>query len=334
MKVLFIGGTGIISSACSELAISKGIDLYHLNRGQSSNVREISGVKTLIADIRNTEQTKELINDHFFDAVVDFISYTPEHVKANVNLFEGKTNQYIFISTASAYDIPNKLPVTEDSLLGNPYWEYSRNKIACEELLIESYKKTNFPYTIVRPSHTYDKTLLPLVGDYTVFDRMKRGLTVVIPGDGTSIWTLTNHRDFAVGLVGLLGNPKAVNEAFHITSDEWLTWNQIYSIFASELNIIPKFVHIPSDIIYQYDTDFGAGVISDKANSMIFDNSKIKRFVPDFNPQIKFVEGAKEIVKWYTENPGFREPNSGINALMDKMIADFEIFTSNIHSDL
>jgi len=334
MKVLFIGGTGIISSACSELAILKGIDLYHLNRGKSSQTREIKGVKTIISDIRDVDQTKDALKDYTFDVIVDFIAYNPEHIQNDILLFDGKAKQFIFISTASAYQEPEKLPVTEESPLGNPYWEYSRNKIACEELLINSNKKTGFPYTIVRPSHTYDKTLLPLIGDYTAFDRMRKGLPVVIPGDGTSIWTLTNHRDFAVGLVGLLGNPNAINEAFHITSDEWLTWNQIYSIFASELKIIPKFVHIPSDIVYRYNNDFGAGIIGDKSHSMIFDNSKIKRFVPDFNPQIKFAEGAKEIVKWYTENPGFREPNSGINSLMDKMIADFEIFTSNINSDL
>ena len=334
MKVLFIGGTGIISSACSELAISKGIDLYHLNRGQSSKIRNIEGVKTIVSDIRNVEQIQDALKDFTFDAVVQFIAYIPEQVLNDIKLFENKTKQYIFISSASAYETPEILPVIEESPMENQFWEYSRNKIACEQVLIESYQKTGFPYTIVRPSHTYDKTLIPLIGDYTDFYRMMNGLPVVIPGDGTSIWTLTNHKDFAVGLVGLLGNSKAVNEAFHITSDEWLTWNQIYQLFADELQVKPKFVHIPSNIIYQYDVDFGAGVISDKANSMIFDNSKIKRFVPDFNPQIKFAEGAKEIVKWHTENPGFREPNSGINALMDKMIADFEIFKSNIHSDL
>ncbi len=323
MKVLFIGGTGVLSSACSELAVSRGMDLYHLNRGLSANIRNVQGVKTIIADIRNVKETANALENYEFDVVVDFIAYEPEHILNDITLFSGKTSQYIFISSASAYEVPKVLPVTEETLLDNPYWEYSRKKIACEKALIEAGIKSNFPYTIIRPSHTYDKTKIPAVGGYTVLHRMLQGLPVILPGDGTSIWTLTWNKDFAVGLVGLFGNPKAIGEAFHITSDEWLTWNQIYSILATELDVTPDIFHIPSDIIAHYDAEIGAGLLGDKAHSMIFDNSKIKKFVPDFNPQVKFSEGAKEVIKWYKENTLQLPVDSHINEFMDKIIGDF-----------
>lgn len=324
MKVLFIGGTGVLSSACSELAVSRGMDLYHLNRGLSANIRNVQGAKTIIADIRNVKETAKALENCEFDVVVDFIAYEPEHIMNDIALFSGKTSQFIFISSASAYEVPKVLPVTEETPLDNPYWEYSRKKIACEKALIEAGVKSNFPYTIIRPSHTYDKTKIPAVGGYTVLHRMLQGLPVILPGDGTSIWTLTWHQDFAVGLVGLFGNPKAIGEAFHITSDEWLTWNQIYSILATELGVTPNIVHIPSDVIVRYDAEIGAGLLGDKAHSMIFDNSKIKKFVPDFNPQVKFSEGAKEVIKWYKENTLQLAVDSHINEFMDKIIGDFK----------
>lgn len=321
MKVLFIGGTGIISSACSEIAVSRGIDLYHLNRGISSDIRKIDGVKTLRADIRNLEESRKAISDHYFDAVVDWIAFEPLHIKNAIKLFTGTTAQYVFISSASAYQTPpEKLPVTEDTLLDNPYWEYSRNKIACEHTLREAYAKDAFPYTIVRPSHTYDKTLLPFEGGYTILHRMKQGLPVVVHGEGTSIWTLTHHTDFAPGLVGLLGKAEAINEAYHITSDEWLSWNTIYEIVAEELGVTPKLVHLPSDIIAGYDKEIGDSLLGDKMHSMIFDNSKIKKLVKDFNAKIPFKQGAGEIVQWYTENPDRQEVDLRLNELMDKMI--------------
>ena len=331
MKVLFIGGTGNISSASSELAISKGIDLYHLNRGISADIRNVKGMKTIFCDIRNFEETQRAIQDHTFDVVVDFIAYVPEHIRNDIRLFSGKTNQFIFISSASAYQTPpEKLPITEETPLDNPYWEYSRNKIACEDVLKEAYQKNGFPYTIIRPSHTYDKTIIPVVGGYTVLHRMLQGLPVILHGDGTSIWTLTHHTDFAVGLVGLLGKKEAINEAYHITSDEWLTWNGIYTILAKELNVTPHIVHIPSDVIIKYNQVIGDGLLGDKSHSMIFDNSKIKKLVPEFNPQIPFREGAKEIVKWYLENTGMKEPNEEINSFMDKIIRDYSQFVDNI----
>ena len=323
MKVLFIGGTGIISSACSELAISRGIDLYHLNRGKSTSIRKVEGIKTIIADIRNFDEAKQAIEGHHFDAVVDWIAFEPIHIINDIRLFSGRTNQFVFISSASAYQTPpEKLPVTEDTPLDNPFWEYSRNKIACESILKEEYMKSGFPSTIVRPSHTYDKTLIPVDGGYTVLQRMVQGKPVVVHGDGTSIWTLTHHRDFAVGLVGLLGKPEAIHEAFHITSDEWLSWNSIYAMLAKELGVVPHLIHIPSEIIAKYDPEIGAGLLGDKAHSMIFDNSKIRKLVPDFNPVIPFNQGVKEIVKWHLKNTMSQKPDERINNLMDKIIRD------------
>ena len=331
MKVLFIGGTGIISSACSKLAIERGIDLYHLNRGKSAEIRNISGIKTLISDIRNLEETRKAIENQSFDVVVDFIAYEPANIENDIQLFSGKTRQFIFISSASVYQTPPEtLPVTEETSLENPFWYYSRNKIACENMLRKAYAETGFPYTIVRPSHTYDKTKVPVMGGYTTLQRMMQDLPVVAFGDGTSIWTLTHNTDFAVGLIGLFGNSAAINEAFHITSNELLTWNSIYKILADELQVVPNLVYIPSEIIAQYDSEIGAGLLGDKTHSMIFDNSKIKRFVPDFNPQISFRQGAKEMVGWFKENTIFEQPSEHINLLMDKMIRDFSEFREKL----
>ncbi|MCB0256912.1 MAG: NAD-dependent epimerase/dehydratase family protein, partial [Anaerolineae bacterium] len=228
MKVLFIGGTGVISSACADLAVRQGIDLYLLNRGQSLDRPAPIGATVLFGDIRDRASAEAALAGHTFDAVVEWIAFTPDQVQSDVDLFRGRTGQYVFISSASVYQTPPaSLPVTESTLLDNPYWEYSRNKIACEELLVRAYRDEKFPMTIVRPSHTYDATKIPLLGGYTSLQRMKAGKPVVVYGDGTSLWTLTNHRDFAKGFVPLLGNSRAVGEAIHITSDEWLSWNQI-----------------------------------------------------------------------------------------------------------
>ena len=324
MKVLFIGGTGVISSACSELAIACGIELYHLNRGKSAGIRKVEEVKTIISDIRNFDETRKALLGYEFDVVVDWIAFEPQHIRNDINLFSNRTNQFMFISSASIYQTPpEKLPITEDTPLNNPFWEYSRKKIACENILREEYLKSGFPFTIVRPSHTYDKTSIPILGGYTALQRMKQLLPVIVHGDGTSIWTLTHHKDFAVGLVGLLGKPEAINEAFQITSDEWLSWNNIYTTLAGELGVEPRLIHVPSDVIARYDREIGDGLLGDKAHSMIFDNTKIKQFVPDFNPQISFRQGAKEIVKWHEENPMPEKYDEHINTLMEKIIRDF-----------
>ena len=324
MKVLFVGGTGIISSACSELALKNGIDLYHLNRGASANLRPVTGVKTIKADIRDLKTCQLAIRDHQFDTVVEWIGFVPEHIHADLELFRNKTRQYVFISTCAAYQTPpEKLPVTEETPLENPFWEYARNKIACEKLLQKEYELSGFPYTVVRPSHTYDKTLIPLMGGYTTLARMKQGLPVIVHGDGASIWTLTHHTDFAKGLVGLLGKAEAIGQAYHITSDEWLSWESIFIKLAHALGVSPKLVHIPSDIIASYDKEIGDGLVGDKTHSMIFDNAKIKALVPEFRAEITFDQGAQEIVDWYEFNPERQIVDKRINALMDKMIAEY-----------
>lgn len=324
MKVLFIGGTGIISSACSELAVSRGIELYHLNRGKSSAIRPIAGVKQIFADIRNEAETTKALEGFSFDAVVDWIAFVPEHIESDIQLFRNRTKQFVFISSASIYETPPaSLPVTEKTPLCNPIWKYSQDKIACENVLRIAWETEKFPFTIVRPSHTYDKTLIPMEGGYTVINRMLQGKPVLVHGDGTSIWTLTNHRDFAKGLIGLLGNTKAIADDFHITSDEWLTWNQINQLFAKELGVDISIVHVPSDVIAKYDTQIGDSLLGDKAHSMIFDNSKIKNIVPNFNCTIPFNQGVKEIVDWYMFDTTRQIIDSRIDNLFDTVIKDY-----------
>lgn len=324
MKVLFIGGTGIISSACSELALERGMELYLLNRG--SSIRPVpQGARVLHGDIRDLTSARQALGDQYFDAVVDWVAYTPEHIETDLQLFRGHTGQYIFISSASAYQKPLAgLPITESTVLENPFWEYSRNKIACEERLVRAYRQEQFPITIVRPSHTYDQTTLPMDGGWTVMDRMIKGQPVVVHGDGTSLWTLTHHRDFAKGFVGLLGNPHALGEAVQITSDELLTWNQIFTYLAKAAGVTPKLVHIPSERIAQYDANWGAGLLGDKAYSVIFDNTKIKRLVPDYCASIPFARGAVEIVQWYLADPARQKVDAARNQLYDRIIADYE----------
>ncbi len=322
MKVLFIGGTGIISSACSRLALQQGIDLYLLNRGKS--IRPVpAGAKVLNGDIRDPQSALAALGDHSFDAVVNWIIFTPEQLEADLSLFRGRTGQYIFISSASAYQTPPAmLPVTESTVLDNPYWQYSRNKITCEERLVRAYREEKFPYTIVRPSHTYDETLFPFHGGYTVIDRMLKGKPVIVHGDGTSLWTLTHHADFARGFVGLLGNPHAIGDAVHITSDEWLSWNQIFEIYARAAGVVqPELVHVPSELINAFDPEWGEGLLGDKSHSMIFDNRKIKRLVPDYVASIPLVRGAAETLAWYNADSARRKVDESFNTLCDRIIA-------------
>ncbi len=320
MKVLFIGGTGIISSACTKLCIEKGIELFLLNRGQTQYPIPAEA-KLIQADIRNPQATQKILKNYQFDVVVDWVAYTVEHIETDLELFRDRTQQYIFISSASAYHKPIlNLPITESTPLHNPFWQYSRNKIACEERLVKAWREQNFPITIVRPSHTYNESKSPVAGGYTAIARMRQGKKVIVHGDGTSLWVLTHHSDFAVGFVGLLGNQRTIGEIFHITSDEVLTWNQIYDILAQKANCTAQKVYLPSTVIAQYDAEWGAGLLGDKANSVIFDNTKIKRFVPEFNAKISFSQGAEEIVKWYDSNPSEQIVQPEFDKLMDRMV--------------
>jgi nucleoside-diphosphate-sugar epimerase len=324
MKVLFIGGTGIISSACSQRAVESGLELYLLNRGQSQ--RPVPPEAHLLhADIHDRAAVLDALGDLQFDAVVNWIAFSPEQVQADIELFGGRTAQYIFISSASVYQTPPAhLPVTESTLADNPLWTYSQAKIACEQRLIDAYRRDKFPMTIVRPSHTYDRTLSPIHGGYTMIDRMRRGKPVIVHGDGTSIWTLTHNTDFAKGFNVLLGNPRAIGETFHITSDEWLTWNQIYEIMGRAAGVEPRLVHVPSELIAAYDPVWGDSLLGDKTHSMIFDNSKIKRLAPGFAAEVPFARGAKEIIAWFDEDPARRQVDPVFDELVDRIIAAYE----------
>ena len=324
MKALFIGGTGIISSACAELALQRGIELYLLNRGQSQRPA-VKGAMLLNGDIRQPDSAHAALGEHDFDVVVDWVAFTPEHVQADLDLFRHRTEQYIFISSASAYQKPpNFLPITESTPLHNPFWGYSRDKAACEALLMDAYRLEGFPVTVVRPSHTYDRRLLPFHDGYTTVARMRAGKKVIVHGDGTSLWTLTHHKDFAVGFTGLLGNPQALGEAFHITSDEWLSWNQVYEIVARAAGVAPHLVHVPSELIAAFDPIWGDSLLGDKAHSTIFDNSKIRRLVPEFRPSIPFAQGAREIIAWYDADPARQVVDAYCDALHDRIIAALE----------
>ncbi len=323
MRVLFIGGTGIISSACSQLAVDRGIELFLLNRGETSKRPVPEGVEVLIGDIRQPQTVLEALGDLTFDAVVDWIVFTEPQVETDLMLFKGRTDQYVFISSASAYHKPvRSLPITESTPLHNPWWQYSRDKIACEARLMRAYREEGFPVTVVRPSHTYDQTLLPFRGRYTVVDRMRKGKPILVPGDGTTLWVLTHHRDFAKAFVGLLGRPQTLGEAYHITSDEVLTWDQIYRIVgraagAEALDL----VHAPSEMIHAYDSDWGSALLGDKTHSVVFDNTKVKRIVPDYVASIPFTQGAQEIIDWYAADPARQEVDAAWDRLLDRIIA-------------
>lgn len=321
MKVLFIGGTGIISSACSALALERGIDLWLLNRGQSHRP-EPEGAHVVHGDIRDPDSVRAALGAEHFDAVVDWIAFTPDHIETDLEIFRNHTNQFVFISSASAYQTPPaSLPVTEDTPLENRFWQYSRDKIACEDRLMQAHREEAFPVTIVRPSHTYDRTLVPLSGHYTPLARMKAGKPIMVHGDGASLWTLTHHTDFARGFVGLLGNPGSIGEAFHITAEFYYSWDQIALELARALGVKPAIVHVPSETIASHDPELGAGLLGDKTHSMIFDNAKTKALVPDFECRIPFSQGADEIVAWFEADPARQTIDPGFDALCDRLIA-------------
>lgn len=326
MDVLFIGGTGIISSACVELAVQRGVKVWVLNRGNT--LRPLPpGVTQLTANIRDPQSVERALGTLRFDSVCNFIAFVPEHVEADIQAFRERTREYIFISSASAYKKPiQHWPLTESTPLSNPHWQYSRDKIACEDRLIQEWRNHGFPITIVRPSHTYDRTLLPFdpyQAGYTVLHRLLANKPVVVHGDGTSLWVLTHHKDFAEGFVGLLGHPKTAGEAFHITSDEVVSWNEIYETVARAAGVKARLVHVPSDVIAREHPGWGAGLLGDKAHSVIFDNSKLKRFVPGFQARIPFEQGSREIVHFYRHNPTFEPVDPQVDALMDRLVARF-----------
>ena len=328
MKCLFIGGTGIISTACTALAAQRGMDLTLLSRGQHKTELP-PGVKTLIADVNDPALPKKLEHE-FFDAVVDWVAFAPADIERDLKLFRGRTRQFVFISSASAYQKPQThYLMTESTPLANPHWDYSRNKIACEERLMLAYRDEGFPITIVRPSLTYGDTQIPLVLNswqqpYTAVDRMIRGQTMVVPGDGTSLWVVTHNTDFAKGFVGLLGNQQAIGHAFHITSDEVLSWDQLYRIVGVAVGVEPKLVHIPSDFIVACVPQDEGTLLGDKSVSVVFDNSKIKRFVPGYCATTTFAEGVRRSLAWFNADPSRKQIDHQVNANLDKLISAYE----------
>ncbi len=323
MRVLFTGGTGNISTACTALALEKGIEVFHLNRGTRPE-REQTGVRSLKVDIRDPEAVRRALGSTRFDAVVQFLAFRPEHIETDLGLFADKTDHYVFISTCSAYKKPSLTPwITEDTPLENPFWEYSRLKAACEETLRKGAARLSMPYTIVRPSHTYDDGWIPGCfgsGSYGLAWRMLKGLEVVVPGDGQSLWTLTHASDFALGLIGLLGKEEAFGEAFHITSDEHLTWDAIHRIIGQALGVEPRIVHVTSEYIARLYPERGAGLLGDKAVSVLFDNSKIRRLVRDFSPRISFEQGIRKSLAWFDQRPAMKIPDATMNAEMDDIL--------------
>ena len=331
MKILFIGGTGIISSACSDLAVARGHELFMVNRAVSKKLPVPEGATVFQADIYNDEtRLAALLSDHHFDAVVDYLAYHPHDIERDLRLFRGKTDQFVFISSASAYQKPvRNYLITEETPLENPFWEYSQNKIACEDRLMQAYQDEGFPVTIIRPSHTYGYSQIPFGvaswrHPWTVVNRMKRGQKVIVPGDGTSLWVVTWSADFAKGLLGLLGNEKAIGEAFQITSDEALTWDQIHLEAYYALGLEPNLIHIPSDLIAMYDPDSLGSLIGDKANSVVFDNSKIKRFVPDYSCEVNWAEGVRRCLAWFEGHPEFQTVDHEMDVIWDRIIASYK----------
>ena len=331
MKVLFIGGTGLISSACAELAIQRGLDLTLVNRSLSKKYPVPDGASVITADVHaHPSLLADLLAGSRFDVVVDWIAYTPEDIERDIQLFRGQTGQFIFISSASAYQKPPAhYIITESTPLENPFWQYSRDKIACEARLMQAYREEGFPVTIVRPSLTYGLSQIPLatgswMHPYTAVWRLRQGKPLIIPGDGTSLWTLTWNGDFARGLLGLFGHPQALGEAFHITSDEVLTWNQIYAEFAAALGVSPNFLHIPSDLIAAYDEHATGSLIGDKANSVVFDNAKIKRFVPDFTCEVTWAEGVRRSLAWFETDPARQTIDENALLLWERIIRAYQ----------
>ncbi len=325
MKILFIGGTGTISMAISKLLLSQGHTLYLVNRGNRN--LDLSGdLIELKADINDEAAVASLIADLSFDVVADFIAFTPDQLERDYRLFQNKTKQFIFISSASAYQKPlSDYRITEGTPLANPYWEYSRNKIACEDYLMKMYREEGFPVTIVRPSHTYDERSVPLGvhgdnGSYSVIKRIMEGKPVIIHGDGTSLWTITHNNDFAKAFVGLLGNVHAIGEAVQITSDESVTWNQLYQIIADTLGVTLNAIHVSSEFLTACsDYDFKGSLTGDKSNTVVFDNSKLKRLVPGFTATIRADQGIRSTIEYVLSHPECQVEDPKFDAWCDKV---------------
>lgn len=340
MKILFIGGTGTISTAISRKLMAEGEDLYLLNRGHRNHVLGEEGVTYLVGDIRDEARVQELLGDHTFDVVANFIAFQPEEVERDVRLFQGRTRQYIFVSSASAYQKPLSHPVIDEGTpLSNPHWAYSRNKMACEERLLHHYRTTGFPVTIVRPSHTYDERKIPVGvhgdhGSWQVAKRMREGKPVIIHGDGSALWTVTHSSDFAEGFCGLLGNLHALGEAVQIMSEESLTWNQIYQALADALGVELKPYYIPSDFLDAVGPyDFKGGLLGDKAHTVVFDIAKLKRLVPGFHARVRFDQGIRRTIAHLQAHPELQKEDPDFDVWCDRVIQAMEKAKRDLQGD-
>lgn len=331
MKALFIGGTGTISTAISTLAAQSGWELYILNRGNSpEKLAGVHGITYIKGDITDENGTNELLADMSFDVVANFINFVPSEVERDIRLFAGKTRQYFFISSASVYQKPlSHYLITESTPLANPYWQYSRDKIACENVLMEEYRKNGFPVTIIRPSHTYSDFSVPVAihgknGSWQTLKRMMEGKPVIVHGDGSSLWTLTRSEDFAKGFLGLMGNIHAIGEAVHITSDESLTWNQIHECIGAALGVKPVLRHIATDFLAACDPELTGTLLGDKANTVVFDNSKLKRLVPGFRADIRFDTGVRKTVSFIQAHKSLQKNDPQFDMWCDNVIAAYD----------
>ncbi len=327
MKALIIGGTGRISTSVCLKMLEEGWDLTLLNRGRQANrIPESKLISQFTADISDTETVSTWLKDKFFDVIANFIVFTPDEAKRDIHLFQNRCGQYIFISSASAYQKPPVYPViTESTPLINPFWTYSQQKIACEEVYMAACRQTGFPVTIVRPSHTYDETAIPLAihgshGSWPTIRRMQEGKPVVIHGDGTSLWTVTHSRDLAVAFAGLAGNPHAIGQAYHITSDEALSWNQIYKIIGRAFSVKPKIVHVTSSELIAAKPELKGPLLGDKAHCAVFDNSKIKKLVPEYKAQIRFDQGMRLSAEYYLAHQNLQKTDSDWDAFLEHIL--------------
>ncbi len=325
MKVLFIGGSGNISSACTEEALAAGYEVFHFNRGISGDYTFGNKVVTITGDINKPSDKLKLEEYTPFDVVANFVCFTPDQIQNDIDFFTGKTGQYIFISSATVYKKPpDHYIITEDCPLENPFWEYARNKIACENLLTSH---SDFPYTIVRPSYTYGRTWIPVAftaREYNPVYRIQNRLPIISHGDGESLWIMTHNSDFAKAFIALFGNKQALKNHFHITSDEVHTWDQIYSIIGKIIGIEPRLIHIPSDFINEMEPEWGAGLLGDKTRSVVFDNTKIKSIVSGWEAKKTFEEGMRESIAWFGEKPERRQPNMATEEKINLIIKKFQ----------
>jgi nucleoside-diphosphate-sugar epimerase len=325
MRVLFVGGTGLISSACSAATVRAGHELWLVNRGQSKLAPAVAADR-IIADATNATELRAALRGMTWDVIVQWIGFLPEHVADDLETF-ADAGQYVFISSASVYEKPpSSWLITERTPTINPLWEYSQQKIACENVLRRAHAESGFPMTIVRPSHTYGLSQIPTcVGSwerpFTIVDRMRRGAKILVPGDGTSIWTLTHNSDFAKGLLGLFGQAAAIGEDFHITSDEALTWNQIYALVGAAAGVQPDLLHVPSDALVAAEPASLGSLWGDKSNSAVFDNSKLRSVVPEFVATTPFADGIRETVAWLDSDPARQGIDDEANLLWDRLAA-------------